>query len=384
MLKQQEKRGFKQKKLKAKMQTYDEYVSDVASPRPYNTPNVVGKSHQQEKWNTSGREENRDNNPLHFTEDKELSGELLDNVAIRDTKAFDLKSSIRDTNSVGAPISIRDTERDARNDAQRDTKSSDLSSSIRDTNLVGSPISIRDTEQDARNDAQRDTKSSDLSGSIRDTNSVETPISIRDTKQDARNDAQRDTKASDLKSSIRDTNSVETPISIRDTERDARDDAQRDTKASDLRISIRDTNSVETPISIRDTDSAEFNGWRGYPESKVNISSQASVNQRLVRSDYNKNEGFEYLDLTGNAKKIIDEVINNCLIAGELTTPYIKKVDLSINTGVKTGALKTTICRLKDKNVITEYVATKGRNSSWKISLSAEILEQYIQLRKRQ
>jgi hypothetical protein len=40
MLKQQKNRGMKQDKIKAKMQSYDEYVQDELSPRPYNTSNV--------------------------------------------------------------------------------------------------------------------------------------------------------------------------------------------------------------------------------------------------------------------------------------------------------------------------------------------------------
>ena len=228
MLKQQEKRGFKQNKLKAKMQTYDEYVSDVASPRPYNTPNVVDKVIHLETRDID------ETAPLDFT---------------------------------------------------------------RDTIPVGSDELIRDTKSDT------------------------------------------------------------TPISIRDTILIDNYNEKVETSENGLIDTFKERNDL-------------------YHQHK-------NLNQNLIRTINKKSTRFRYLDLTGNEKRIVDEIINNCIIVGELTTPFIKKIDLSINTGVKVGALKTTICRLKDKNVITAYIATKGRNSSWKISLSAEILEQYIQLRKR-
>ena len=54
------------------------------------------------------------------------------------------------------------------------------------------------------------------------------------------------------------------------------------------------------------------------------------------------------------------------------------KFDFSKKTGVKIGAIKTTVIRLNEKGVITYYEATKGRNSSWKFVLSSKILDQYI------
>ena len=66
------------------------------------------------------------------------------------------------------------------------------------------------------------------------------------------------------------------------------------------------------------------------------------------------------------------------MVFGDLTIPNIDKIDFSKKTGVKIGAIKTTVTRLNEKGVITYYEATKGRNSSWKFVLSSEILDQYI------
>ena len=297
MLKQQEKRGFKQNKLKAKMQTYDEYVSDVASPRPYNTPNVVDKVIHLETRDID------ETAPLDFT---------------------------RDTITVGSDELIRDTKSDATSISISDTTKGDLTERVRDTITVGSDELIRDTKSDATSISIRDTTKGDLTERARDTITVGSDKLIRDTKSDA------------------------TPVSIRDTILIANHNEKVETSENGLIGTFKERNDL-------------------YHQHK-------NLNQNLIRT---KSTRFEYLDLTGNEKRIVDEIINNCIIVGELTTPFIKKIDLSTNTGVKVGALKTTICRLKDKNVITAYIATKGRNSSWKISLSAEILEQYIQLRKR-
>ena len=336
MLKQQEKRGFKQNKLKAKMQTYDEYVSDVASPRPYNTPNVVDKVIHLETRDID------ETAPLDFT---------------RDTIPVGSDELIRDTKSDTTPISIRDTIK------------GDLTERVRDTIPVGSDELIRDTKSDT------------------------TPISIRDTTKGDLTERVSDTIPAGSDEMIRDTKSDTTSISIRDTIKGDLTERVRDTIPAGSDELIRDTKSDTTPISIRDTilidnynekvETSENGLIDTFKERNDLYHQHKNLNQNLIRTINKKSTRFRYLDLTGNEKRIVDEIINNCIIVGELTTPFIKKIDLSINTGVKVGALKTTICRLKDKNVITAYIATKGRNSSWKISLSAEILEQYIQLRKR-
>ena len=93
-----------------------------------------------------------------------------------------------------------------------------------------------------------------------------------------------------------------------------------------------------------------------------------------------KGNKYHYSDLSGNLKKLVDEIANRCVVLADLTIPNINKIDFSKKTGVKIGAIKTTVSRLNEKGVITYYEATKGRNSSWKFVLSSEILDQYIRV----
>ncbi|WP_193786973.1 hypothetical protein, partial [Legionella feeleii] len=74
MLNQQKKRGLAQQKIKAKMQSYDEYIMDDTSPRPYNTPNVLDLFQ---------------NNTLLITDENE------DDTSKIDTKTSNQESSIR-------------------------------------------------------------------------------------------------------------------------------------------------------------------------------------------------------------------------------------------------------------------------------------------------
>lgn len=94
------------------------------------------------------------------------------------------------------------------------------------------------------------------------------------------------------------------------------------------------------------------------------------------------NAGFpvkiEYKDLTGNEKKIVDEIAHQCVMNKGEQTDFIDKNIFSQRTSVKIGAIKTTVRRLKDKGVLVSYVASKGRHSSWKFILSTAILNQYI------
>ena len=224
MLKQQQKRGFMQKKIKAEMQSYDDYARDDLSPRPYNTPNVS-----------------------------------------------DFKKNVK-TNQLATDI--------------RDTKTNQLAADIRDT------------------------KTNQLAADIRDTKTNQLATDIRDTK----------------------TNQLSTDI--------------RDTKTNQLATDIRDT---------KNNKGLFFNIGRP-----------------------TKGKNYRYCDLTGNAKKLVDEIAHQCMLVGDLTTLNIGKASFSKNTGVKLGAIKTTILRLREKSVIVSYEASKGRNSSWKFTLSAEVYQQYI------
>ena len=117
---------------------------------------------------------------------------------------------------------------------------------------------------------------------------------------------------------------------------------------------IRDTKIDESPVSIRDAK-------LGRPP-------------KLTK--------YKYIDLIGSYKKIVDELANICAISGDLVTPYLTKKILSKNTGVKIGAIKTTAIRLVEKGVLVKYEASKGRNSAWRFTLSKEIFNEYLIIRK--
>ena len=317
MLKQQKKRGLKTQTIKAKMQSYDEYLNDDTSPRPYNTPNVL---------------------------------DLVSNMN-------DLDVSVRDTNNDESKSSIRDTNID------------ELKGSIRGTNFDESKSSIRDTNIDELKGSIRGTNIDELKGSIRGTNIDESKSSIRDTNIDELKGAIRDTNIDGLRSSIRDTNIDELKGAIRGTNFDESKSSIRDTNIDDLKGSIRDTNIDDLKSYIRDTNNKR--------EQTNILGSEVRYVGRPT-----KGKKYNYKDLTGNSKKLVNEIANLCVINNGYVTPFIDKVSLSINTGVKLGAIKTSICRLKDKGVLIDYEASKGRCSAWKFLLSPEILDQYLRHRK--
>lgn len=151
---------------------------------------------------------------------------------------------------------------------------------------------------------------------------------------------------------------------IRDTKSADESSYIKDTKIASESSAIRDTKSINEPSAIRDTKS-----------------NRVSVNKGFGRPP--KAGTYSYFDLTGNAKKIIDEIILICFASGVLQTEEINKIEFSAMTKVKIGAIKTTIYRLKEKGVIVDYHASKGRNASWKFELSKYIYDQYLEIRRR-
>ncbi len=305
MLKQQEKRGLKQNTIKAKMQSYDDYVKDDTSPRPYNTPNVLDL----------------------FT---------------------DLNKSTIDTKTISSAESIRDT------------KTTSSAESIRDTKTTSSAEEIRDTKTTPGAGGIRDTKTTPGAGEIRDTKTIPSAEGIRDTKTIPSAGEIRDTKTTSSAEWIRDTKTIPSAEWIRDTKTIPSAESIRDTKTIPSAEGIRDTTTIPSAEGIRDTKN------RDTPEKTPRTGRPAKGNK------------YQYSDLSGNLKKLVDEIANRCVVLGDLTIPNIDKFDFSKKTGVKIGAIKTTVIRLNEKGVITYYEATKGRNSSWKFVLSSKILDQYI------
>jgi len=321
MLKQQKKRGLKSQEIKAKMQSYDEYLKDDASPRPYNTSNVI---------------------------DLFLDVEM---IAVSDDIQPHLDFLFKNTNLI------------------RDTNTSIDSKDIRDTNSCDEVVIIRDTESNIGLVDIRDTNKSIDSKDIRDTDSCDEVVIIRDKESNIGLVDIRDTNTSIDSKDIRDTNSCDEVVIIRDTESNVGLVDIRDTNKSIDSKDIRDTNSFYEVVIIRDT------------ESNVGLVDIRDTNTSIIGRPH-KGLKYSYSDLSGNAKKLIDEIVNLCLICGDLITPTIDKVTFSKNTGVRLGAIKTTICRLKEKGVISDYQASKGRHSSWSFTLSSEILDQYLLYRK--
>ncbi|WP_131740740.1 hypothetical protein [Legionella busanensis] len=91
---------------------------------------------------------------------------------------------------------------------------------------------------------------------------------------------------------------------------------------------------------------------------------------------------FNYVDLVGNSKLIVDEILRRCLITNSDSTGFIEKKEFSDIVGVTIGSIKTTCVRLKEKKVIEDFKATKGRKSKWKFILSSRIIEQARKIRE--
>lgn len=136
-------------------------------------------------------------------------------------------------------------------------------------------------------------------------------------------------------------------------------------KASTL--SIEDyTKDINAPRPYNDTVLADVS-------QKKN---KATVPQQERKKRKQKDE-LNYEDLTGNAKLIVDDVIKRCLISSSLTTRFIEKREFCERLGLKTGSLKTTCVRLKQKRVFIQFETTKGRGSQWKFTLSEKVLQQF-------
>ena len=179
----------------------------------------------------------------------------------------------------------------------------------------------------------------------------------------------KDTKSAATDKFIRDTKSVGADKPIRDTKSVGTDKPIRDTKSVDADKSIRDTKSVGADKPIRDTKNAAID--------KPIRDTKSSDAERSIMGRPPKAEIYNYADLTGNSKKLVDEIARICIVSGSCESPPINKDNLSANTGVKASAIKTTIIRLKHRGVIVDYRATKGRHSSWAFILSESIFKQF-------
>ncbi len=85
---------------------------------------------------------------------------------------------------------------------------------------------------------------------------------------------------------------------------------------------------------------------------------------------------YSYASLSGNERAIVDEIYIDCLKNRSLETNYIEKNQFSQRVNVKIGAIRTSCTRLRKKNILSDFIATKGRGSAWKFVLSESIYHQ--------
>jgi hypothetical protein len=118
-------------------------------------------------------------------------------------------------------------------------------------------------------------------------------------------------------------------------------------------------------------------------ELKSKKKSQDRSPKRIIQIPESNNEKpilkIAYKNLCGNEKKIIDVIAYQCILNKSKETVLMDKVTFSQRTGVKMGAIKTTVRRLKEKGVLVSYTASKGRHSTWMFVISDMIFDQYIQ-----
>src|SRR3990167_9103036 len=100
-----------------------------------------------------------------------------------------------------------------------------------------------------------------------------------------------------------------------------------------------------------------------------------------LRKNYSKAgrpkiECFDYTKLVGNELKLTNEIYTECLKSKSFETGYIEKHEFSQRVKVKSGAIRTSCTRLKSKDILEDFIATKGRGSAWKFVLSENIFHQ--------
>ena len=133
----------------------------------------------------------------------------------------------------------------------------------------------------------------------------------------------------------------------------------------------------ETQISISATQQLEPNKQNATQkfQSATHTTTQQfqTKHSRLGRP---KITTFDYLTLVGNELNITNEIYSECLKSKSLETNYLEKNDFSQRVKVKLGAIRTSCTRLRAKGVLEDFIATKGRGSSWKFVLSENIYHQ--------
>lgn len=85
---------------------------------------------------------------------------------------------------------------------------------------------------------------------------------------------------------------------------------------------------------------------------------------------------FDYASLVGNELNIINEIYSECLKSKSFETGFLEKNEFSQRVKVKAGAIRNSCRRLRAKEILEDFITTKGRGSAWKFVLSEIIYHQ--------
>ncbi len=102
--------------------------------------------------------------------------------------------------------------------------------------------------------------------------------------------------------------------------------------------------------------------------TETQTTTQNNKQQHVTTHEY-----FHYSQLTGNAKKIIDEIYHECIQSQKLETDFIEKNLFSQRVNVKIGSIRNTCNRLRERSFLDNFLTTKGRGSAWKFILNEKI-----------
>lgn len=144
--------------------------------------------------------------------------------------------------------------------------------------------------------------------------------------------------------------------------------ATQEVRSATQKVSISDTIMAEGELSATQITTQEVRS--ATQTATQNVSKN---NQNMGRP---KKIVLNYSSLVGNELKIVNEVYSECVKSQSLETGFIEKNSFSQRVKVKAGAIRTSCARLRAKNVLDDFIATKGRGSSWKFALSESIYQQ--------
>lgn len=85
---------------------------------------------------------------------------------------------------------------------------------------------------------------------------------------------------------------------------------------------------------------------------------------------------FDYASLVGNELNIVNEIYSECLKSKSFETGFLEKNEFSQRVKVKAGAIRNSCRRLHAKEILEDFITTKGRGSAWKFVLAESIYHQ--------